>query len=53
MIPVGNGTFKMEGGVYVELFEALKVNILTYKVYPTTQICLTSLGRDEFYIHCT
>jgi hypothetical protein len=23
MIPVGNGTFKMEGGIFVEMFDVL------------------------------
>jgi hypothetical protein len=27
MIPVGNGTFKMVGGIFAEVFDALKVNI--------------------------
>jgi hypothetical protein len=32
MIPVGNGTFKMEGGIYAEVFDALKVNILNIQI---------------------
>jgi hypothetical protein len=27
MIPVGNGTFKMEGGIFADVFDALQVNI--------------------------
>jgi hypothetical protein len=27
MIPLGMGTFKFEGGMFAELFDALKVNI--------------------------
>jgi hypothetical protein len=27
MIPVGNDTFKMVGGIFAEVFDALQVNI--------------------------
>jgi hypothetical protein len=26
MIPIGNGIFKMEGGIFAEVFNALQVN---------------------------